>query len=51
VPTDRPGDSAAESGGDVAAVRDHLGDRAARRYRALTDIRQMHLSDFAEGRR
>lgn len=36
---------------DVARVRDVLGDRAARRYRALVDLRQYHLSDFQEGRR
>ena len=36
---------------DVARVREVFGDREARRYRAITDLLQMHLSDFQEGRR
>jgi hypothetical protein len=35
---------------DVEWVRETLGDRAARRYRALTDLRQRHLSEFGAGR-
>jgi hypothetical protein len=35
---------------DVERVREHLGDRAARRYRALTDFRQRHLAEFGGGR-
>jgi hypothetical protein len=35
---------------DLERVQEHLGDRAARRYRALTDLRQRHLSDFGAGR-
>jgi len=37
-------------GDDVARVREHLGDRAARRYAALTDLHQLHLSEFGGGR-
>jgi len=36
---------------DVDRIRQTLGDRAARRYRSLVDLRQYHLSDFQEGRR
>jgi hypothetical protein len=35
---------------DVARVRRHLGDRVARRYRAVTDLEQRHLSEFGGGR-
>lgn len=36
---------------DVERVRTHLGDRAARRYRAVTDLQQRHLAEFGGGRR
>lgn len=36
---------------DVARVRETLGDRAARRYAALTDVQQTHLSEFTGGGR
>lgn len=39
------------SSDDVERVREVFGDREARRYRAVTDLRQMHLGDFQEGRR
>ena len=35
---------------DVERVRQTLGDRAARRYRALTDLEQLHLAEFGGGR-
>jgi len=37
------------SSDDVERVRETLGDRAARRYRAVTDLRQRHLSEFDAG--
>jgi len=38
------------SSDDVERVRETLGDRAARRYRALTDLKQTHLAEFGGGR-
>jgi len=35
---------------DVERVREALGDRSARRYRALVDLKQTHLSEFTPDR-
>jgi len=35
---------------DVERVREVCGERSARRYRALVDLKQTHLSEFTPDR-